>query len=103
MPTARPRRLPIALENQPKDDGLFGPRSVTWRIMAAPSTGVGIGTAVLMQMLLPGVVRMINQSSTFKSDPALRGRLTMEYGATTTYGDTEAAERAGEFMRNIHH
>jgi uncharacterized protein (DUF2236 family) len=55
-----------------------------------------------MQMLLPGVVRMINQSSTFKSDPTLRGRLTMEYGATTTYGDTEAAERAGEFLRNIH-
>jgi uncharacterized protein (DUF2236 family) len=70
--------------------------------MAAPSTGVGIGTAVLMQMLLPGVVRMINQSSSFKQDPGLRGRLTIEYGDTTTYGDTEAAERAGEMLRNIH-
>lgn len=101
MPASRPR-LPIKLETAPKDDGVFGTGSVTWRIMAAPATGVGIGTAVLMQMLLPGVVRMINQSSTFKSDPGLRGRLTMEYGATTTYGDTEAAERAGEMLRNIH-
>jgi uncharacterized protein (DUF2236 family) len=86
----------------PADDGLFGPESVTWRLYAQPSVGVGIGTAVLMQMLLPGVVRMINQSSSFKNDTALRARLTLEYMTTTTYGDVASAERAGEMLRNIH-
>jgi len=71
--------------------------------MAAPSVGVGIGTAVLMQMLVPGVVRMLNQASSFKNDPALRGRLTTEFMTTVTYGDTESAERAGQMLRTIHH
>ncbi len=104
MPAKRPR-LPLAPESlnaEPKDDGLFGPGSVTWRLMAAPSTGPAIGAAVLMQMLLPGVIHMIAQSSSFKTDPETRGRLTAEYGATATYGDTAAAERAGELLRNIH-
>src|SRR5579875_2827100 len=104
MPARRPR-LPLTTESlstAPKDDGLFGPGSVTWRVMAAPSAGPAIGTAVLMQMLLPGVVHMIALSSTFKSAPETRARLTAEYGLTTTFGDTEAAERAGGLLRNIH-
>ena len=28
----------------PADDGLFGPESVTWRLYAQASVGVGIGT-----------------------------------------------------------
>jgi uncharacterized protein (DUF2236 family) len=102
MPAA-PR--PVAMDRDldaPGDDGLFGPDSVTWRIMASPVTSIGTSAAVLAQMLHPRVVRLIIQASTFERNPELRGRLTAEYGITTTYGDTAAAEAAGATLRSLH-
>jgi uncharacterized protein (DUF2236 family) len=100
MASSRPIDIPNG--DQPKDDGLFGPDSVTWRLMASPSAAVGGATAVLMQMLHPRVMRMIDQASNVREDPEERGRLTAEYINTISYGDTEAAERAGEVLRRIH-
>jgi uncharacterized protein (DUF2236 family) len=100
MVSSRPVDIPSG--DQAKDDGLFGPDSVTWRAMASPSAAIGGATAVLMQMLHPRVVRMIDQASNVREDPGERGRLTAEYINTITYGDTEAAERAGEVLRRIH-
>lgn len=100
MASNRPIDIPHG--DQPKDDGLFGPDSVTWRLMASPSAAVGGATAVLMQMLHPRVMRMIDQASNVREDPEERGRLTSEYIITISYGDTEAAERAGEVLRRIH-
>ena len=96
---------PIAIDeatSSPVDDGLFGPGSVTWRIMASPSTPIGTSAAVLAQMLHPRVVRLIIQASTFERNPELRGRLTAEYGITTTYGDRASAEAAGATLRKLH-
>jgi uncharacterized protein (DUF2236 family) len=96
---------PIALDDalaSSEDDGLFGPQSVTWRVMASPSSSLGTATAVLAQMLHPRVVRLIAQASTFERNPELRARLTAEYGLTTTYGDTRSAEVAGETLRRLH-
>jgi len=86
----------------PADDGLFGPGSVTWRVMSSPSTSLGTSAAVLSQMLHPRVVRLIAQASTFERNPELRARLTAEYGLTITYGDTAAAEVAGATLRKLH-
>jgi uncharacterized protein (DUF2236 family) len=96
---------PIAMDNDdsaPADDGLFGPGSVTWRVMSSPSTSLGTSAAVLAQMLHPKVVRLIAQASTFERNPELRGRLTAEYGLTITYGDTVSAEAAGATLRKLH-
>ena len=90
------------VDGYPKDDGLFGPSSVTWRAMAGPASAIGGSTAVMMQMLLPRVVRMIDQASVIRTHPEERFRLTAEYVNTITYGDAEAAERAGETLRRIH-
>lgn len=86
----------------PEDDGLFGPGTVTWKVMGSPSTSLGTSAAVLAQMLHPKVVRLIAQASTFERNPELRGRLTAEYGLTTTYGDTASAEAAGATLRKLH-
>ncbi|MGH2616570.1 MAG: oxygenase MpaB family protein, partial [Thermomicrobiales bacterium] len=93
---------PIALDTHPKDDGLFGPQSVSWRAYASPASSLGVATAVLMQMIHPRVVRMIDQASNVRNDPAGRAAGTARYGITITYGDTETAERAGEVLRTIH-
>lgn len=101
--SAAPR--PIAMEQESAaqaDDGLFGPGSVTWRVMSSPSTSLGTSAAVLAQMLHPKVVRLIAQASTFERNPELRGRLTAEYGLTISYGDTASAEAAGATLRKLH-
>ena len=86
----------------PTDNGLFGPESVTWKVMASPAASVGTATAVLVQMLHPRVVRLIAQASTFERNPELRSRLTAQYGMSTIFGDTATAERAGETLRKLH-
>jgi len=98
-------KRPVHLDEElraPADDGLFGPDSVTWRVMATAATSVGTGTAVLAQMLHPRVVRLIAQASTFERNPELRARLTSQYATTITYGDTAAAENAGATLRRLH-
>jgi uncharacterized protein (DUF2236 family) len=101
MATTRPIATD-ALEAPPKDDGLFGPDSVTWRMVASPAYAVVGTAAALYQMLHPRVMRMIDQASSFRQNPELRGELTGEYTVTITYGDTEQAEKAGAALRYIH-
>jgi uncharacterized protein (DUF2236 family) len=99
--TARP--VPLAEEAQhPEDDGFFGPQSVTWRAYASPASSIGVATAVMLQMIHPRVVRMIDQASNVRQDPAGRAAATGQYGITITFGDKATAERAGEVLRRIH-
>lgn len=101
MVTARP--IPLTDDAQhPQDDGFFGPESVTWRAYASPSSSIGVATAVLLQMIHPRVVRMIDQASNVRQDPAGRAAATGQYGVTITFGDKATAERAGEVLRRIH-
>ena len=95
MATTRPVAM-AGLDSHPNDDGLFGPQSVSWRAFASPASAIGVATAVLMQMIHPRVVRMIDQASNVRNDPAGRAAGTSQYGITIIYGDTETAERAGE-------
>ncbi|MGH2348994.1 MAG: oxygenase MpaB family protein, partial [bacterium] len=75
---------------------------MTWRIAASPVMGVVAVASALYQMLNPRVMWMIDQASSFKTNPALRGELTGEYTFTITFGDTEQAEKAGAALRYIH-
>lgn len=99
--SARPAGVGESLP-QPADDGLFGPDSVTWRVLVSPAAPIGTATAVLAQMLHPRVSGLLAQASTFERNPALRAELTAQYATTTTYGDTESAERAGAALRRLH-
>lgn len=99
--SARPAGVDVSLA-QPADDGLYGPDSVTWRVMISPAGPIGTATAVLAQMLHPRVSGLIAQASTFERNPGLRAELTAQYATTTTYGDTAAAERAGAALRRLH-
>ena len=97
-----PRPASVTTSEQPKDNGLFGPDSVTWRATAAPAIAVAAATASLVQMLHPRVMWMIDHASSFRKYPELRATRTGEYIVTITYGDTESAERAGAMLRYIH-
>lgn len=85
-----------------EDDGLFGPDSITWRVMASPATGVAASAAAMIQMLYPPVMYVIDQASGFRAYPEQRAKRTGDYTITITYGDTASAEQAGATLRRLH-
>jgi uncharacterized protein (DUF2236 family) len=87
------------------DDGLFGPRSVTWRIMSSRIMWVAVLRALYLQALHPRVIRGTLQNATTITEPAdawARLRRTRTFIETRTFGTTAEAERAGRRVRKIH-
>ncbi|MEN2791583.1 oxygenase MpaB family protein [Sphingomonas oligophenolica] len=85
-------------------DGLFGPRSVTWRVHGDVTTMmVGGVSALLLQMLHPAVLAGVWDHSNFREDMLGRLRRTARFIATTSYGGRDEAEAAIARVRSIHH
>lgn len=84
------------------DAGLFGPGSVAWRIHSDPSMLVGGLRSLLVQALNPRAIAGVMEHSDFRGDPWGRLRRTADYVATTTFGDTAAAETAAAVVRAVH-
>ncbi|NUT10982.1 MAG: DUF2236 domain-containing protein, partial [Nonomuraea sp.] len=86
------------------DHGIFGPESVTWRVMGEPIQLVGGFRALLMQGLHPRAMRGVLQNSALL-DPAeawARFLRTSEFVRVRTYGTLDEVERAGRRVRKIH-
>ncbi|MGW2702963.1 oxygenase MpaB family protein [Streptomyces sp. NPDC001340] len=84
------------------DPGLFGPSSVTWQMHGDPMMWVAGVRALYLQALHPRAVRGVMQNSDFRRDAWGRLMRTANFVGTTTYGTSEAAERAGARVRKIH-
>ncbi|MEU0390639.1 oxygenase MpaB family protein [Streptomyces chartreusis] len=82
--------------------GLFGPGSVTWQMHGDPMMWIAGVRALYLQALHPRAVRGVMQNSDFRRDAWGRLMRTANFVGTTTYGTTEAAERAGARVRKIH-
>jgi uncharacterized protein (DUF2236 family) len=87
-----------------RDCGLFGPASVTWRIMTEPVMWVAGVRALYLQALHPRVMRGTWQNSSFSQSGQAWGRFTrtIEYVRVRTYGSRAEAERAGRRLRRLH-
>jgi len=88
---------------QRRNDGLFGPDSVAWRVHGdVASMMVGGIAGLLLQMLHPAVLAGVWDHSNFRADMHGRLRRTARFIALTTYGsETEAREVIGR-IRRIH-
>ncbi len=84
------------------DLGLFGPDSVSWRVHAEPLVALGGLRSLYLQALHPRAVAGVVQNSRYKEDPWGRLERTGKYVATTIYGTTAQAERAGNRVRALH-
>jgi len=83
--------------------GLFGPRSVAWRMHGdVTSMLVGGVTGLLLQMLHPGALAGVWDHSDFRRDMQGRLRRTARFIALTTYGEKAEAEAMIARIRGIH-
>jgi uncharacterized protein (DUF2236 family) len=87
-----------------QDDGLFGPGSVTWRIMSSPVMWVAAARALYLQALHPRVMRGTWQNTDFTNPDEAWARLrrTTGFVVTRNFGTVAEAERAGRRVRKIH-
>lgn len=84
-------------------DGLFGPRSVAWRVHGdVASMMVGGVAGLLLQMLHPAVLAGVWDHSNFRTDMHGRLRRTARFIALTTYGGRDEAEAVIARIRGIH-
>ena len=88
----------------PADPGLFGPGSVTWRIMDEPVMWVAGFRALYLQALHPRVMRGTWQNTAFLDRKQAMGRFirTSQFVGVRTYGSTAQVERAARRIRKIH-
>ncbi len=99
VPSAK-GQLPIV--DTDADPGLFGPGSVTWRVMAEPVLMLGAGRALLMQAAHPLVAEGAIEHSTYRTDPYGRFARTVEWVTVVSFGTTAEARRACRQVNRLH-
>ena len=91
-----------AVPEHSRDDGLFGPRSIVWRVNRDRSFPLAGMRSLMVQALHPLAMAGVAEHSNWRQDPFGRLAATSGYVLTTTYGDTESALAAAAWVRKIH-
>jgi uncharacterized protein (DUF2236 family) len=85
------------------DPGIFGPDSVTWRVLSNPaSVFIGGVTAVLFELAEPRVRSGVWDHTDFRRDPARRVRRTGLATMAFTYGSMRDVEALTMRVRRLH-
>jgi uncharacterized protein (DUF2236 family) len=87
-----------------RDPGLFGPGSVTWRVLSEPVMWIAGLRAMYMQALHPRVMKGTWQNTALAKPDEAWGRFTrtVEFVRIRTYGTTAEVERLGARLRKVH-
>src|SRR5207253_5115945 len=91
-----------AVPEHPADDGLFGPRSMVWRVNRDRCFPLAGMRSLMIQALHPLAMAGVAEHSNWRQDPFGRLAATSSYLLTTTYGDTASALAAAAWVRKIH-
>lgn len=84
------------------DPGLFGPESVTWRLIGDVSTFVGGIRALLVQAAHQEVAAGVADHSRYQEDPLGRLSRTSAYVTATAFGSMPEVEEAVRIVRRAH-
>ncbi|MGI8847811.1 MAG: oxygenase MpaB family protein [Candidatus Dormibacteria bacterium] len=101
LPAVR-RRVAYPLRDTAKEPGLFGPHSVTWRVLATPLLVLGGSRALLMQVANPLVAQGVLDHSNVREDPFRRLTNTVTWVYTVAFGTGAEADRAIRRLRAVH-
>ncbi len=93
---------PMPLRDPAPDPGLFGPDSVTWRVMREPALMLGAGRALLMQAANPLVAQGAIDHSTYATDPYGRFERTIQWVTLVSFGTAAEAQRVSRGVNALH-
>ena len=86
-----------------KDQGLFGPGSITWKVWSHPAAFVGLTRSFYIEVLGSiDAAAALEDRGTYKSDPVGRLSRTMTYFLTVIFGDTATARKANLRLFKLH-
>jgi uncharacterized protein (DUF2236 family) len=91
-----------SVPERPADGGLFGPRSLVWRVHRDRSFPLAGMRSLMVQALHPLAMAGVAQHSDWKRDPFGRLAATSGYVLTVTYSDTASANAAAARVRAVH-
>ena len=100
LPFGEGRELP--LRDPGPDPGLFGPGSVTWRVMREPLLILGGGRALLLQAAHPLVAQGAIDHSSYATDPFGRLNRTIHWVTMVSFGTTAEARAASRSVNRMH-
>lgn len=86
----------------PGDAGLFGPDSVTWKVLSHPSTLLGGVRALVLQTLDPLTIAGVAQHSRFREEPIGRLQTTARFVTIAAFGTTGQIGRECAVIRRVH-
>jgi uncharacterized protein (DUF2236 family) len=92
----------VGSSKRASDLGFYGPDSITWRLARERVMLLGGPRALLLQVAHPLVAAGVAEFSSFRSDPALRLRRTLDATLSMAFGTTAEAERAAARINNVH-
>ena len=90
------------IPERPADDGLFGPRSVVWRVHRDRGFLLAGVRSLMIQALHPLPMAGVAEHSDWQRDPFGRLAATSGYVLTITYGERAAALAAAAWVRDVH-
>ena len=82
--------------------GIFGPRSMTWRVDREAAIFLGAGRALLLQLAHPWVAAAIEQHSDTFADPISRFHRTFSVVFTMVFGRLEQSLQAARRLHRRH-
>ena len=82
--------------------GVFGPRSMMWRINGEASIFLGAGRALLLQIAHPWIAQAIHDHSRAFVNPIGRFHRTINVMFTLVFGTLEQAITAARHLHNRH-
>ena len=85
-----------------RDAGLFGPQSVSWRVLREASVVIGGLRALLMHAAHPLVVAGARQTGMYERDPWRRLERTLRQTFAVVFGTRLEAERAARRIDDVH-
>ncbi|HYA00784.1 MAG TPA: oxygenase MpaB family protein [Candidatus Binatia bacterium] len=96
------RIQPMPLRDRSPDPGIFGPGSVTWKVLREPILVLGGGRALLLQVANPLVAQGAIDHSSYRTDPYGRLLRTLEWVAVCSFGTTIEARAICRSVNRLH-
>jgi uncharacterized protein (DUF2236 family) len=85
-----------------RDEGYFGPRSVSWQVHREVTVLFGGARAMLMQAAHPSVIAGANQTGMYERNPWKRLQRTLVLQYALTFGTRDEAHAAADRINDVH-